>query len=340
MQITDFRDKKLKTVEKLLLSNNIGIEKIKNFKKQFRNQYVSKIDELKNIRDVRKFADILPFNILKLENSVKDPSGNEKFVFRTSDNCFIESVLMPDKKNISICVSTQVGCRLGCAICQTGKIGFIRNLYPHEILEQIRYVFTNRILPERLACISFMGMGEPFDNLKNSMLAVEWISSDWGWQLSNKKITFSTSGCIDFKKLLSYEKPLNLALSLHSANENKRKQIIPCAKITLSKLKKSMIDYAKIVKNYVSIEYCLIKGFNDSKEDIEILIDYLKDIPVKINLLNYNKINDCNFSPVPDKKITEVMNILKENKISVIYRKSLGVDIGAGCGQLGGSLLK
>ncbi|MBN2547119.1 MAG: radical SAM protein [Spirochaetes bacterium] len=340
MQNIDFRNQEPSVVEKLLLSNNINIEKIKNFKKQFKNQYAAKINELKNIKNVDRFSKILPMDILKLENSVKDSNGNEKFVFRTSDNFFIESVLMPDKKNISICISTQAGCKFGCAICQTGKIGFKRNLFPHEILDQIRHIYIKKVLPERLACISFMGMGEPFDNLKNTMLAMEWISSEWGWLISRNKITFSTSGCVDFKDFLSYKKLPNLAVSLHSADENKRKRIMPCATISLSKLKKSMIDYVNITKNYISIEYCLIKNLNDSREDIEKLVHYLKEIPVKINLLNFNKINECDFSPVPDEKIIEITDILKKNKFSVIYRKSLGVDIKAGCGQLGESLLK
>jgi len=331
----DFRNNDINDLEKKLINNGFNENKIKNFKTQFKSQLINKIEELKNIKNLPKHLKLFPFQPLTLFKSIKDQYKNEKYIFKTHDNYFIESVLMPDKKNISICVSVQVGCKFNCLFCNTGKMGFKRNLSKHEILDQIRQIYQIRIMPYPLSCISFMGMGEPLDNLLNCMNALDWINSDWGWQVSREKVTFSTSGIISLKKLFKYEKLPNLAVSIHSAYEKKRKWIMPSAKISLKKLKKQMIEYTKITGNQVSIEYCLLFDYNDSKDDIYKLIDYIYGLPCKVNLLNYNHVKGAEFYPVSDAKIEEVKSILKEYGIPVIYRKSLGTEIGAGCGQLG-----
>ncbi len=336
MNKMDFRNNPVFYIEEIF-KKNFNNEKINNFKKNFNKQDIKFLNELKGFKDRNKIFNLLPFNTMQIKMSKKDREGNEKFIFNTNDGNLIESVLMPDKKNISVCVSTQIGCKFNCTFCNTGQMGFIRDLLPHEILEQIRLININRIIPEkkRISCISFMGMGEPFDNLKNSMTALDWISSNWGFQISRKKITFSTSGCITFKNFFSYPDLPNLAVSLHSAIESKRRQLLPYAKISLEKLKLSMIEYVERTKKQISIEYCLFKNFNDSGIDAEKLCEYLKGLPCKVNLLHYNKISDCNFNPVSTKAIFNFKKILKVNNIPAIYRKSLGTKINAGCGQLG-----
>lgn len=335
MNKIDFRNNSIELIENIFKSNNFNKDKINNFKKAFRIQQIDSIQKIKGIRDLNRINMNLPFQPLKLIKSMQDKYKNEKFVFKTFDNNLIESVLMPYKKNVSICISVQAGCRFGCILCNTGRMEFKRNLYTHEMLEQVRQIYQLRLFPQRLYCISFMGMGEPLDNLENCMNALRWINSDWGWQISRERITFSTSGCISFKKLSAYNRLPNLAVSIHVADDRKRKLLMPKTKIPLKELKEIMFLYTKRFDNLISIEYCLIKDFNDSYEDALKLIDYLKNIPCKVNLLNYNKIDGSKFEPVDLKRIECFKNILKKNNIPVIFRKSLGVEIGAGCGQLG-----
>lgn len=335
MNKIDFRNNSIESVEDIFIKNNFNKVKINNFKKALRIQQIDSIQKIKGVRDLNSIIELLPFQPLNLIKSIRDKDKNEKFIFETFDNYHIESVLMPFKKNISICVSVQVGCKLGCILCNTGRMGFKRNLYTHEMLEQVRHIYQSRIFPMHLSCISFMGMGEPFDNLENCMNALNWINSTWGWQVSRERVTFSTSGCISFKKIFTYKKLPNLAVSIHTANDDKRKVLMPKSKISLKKLKEYMLDYIKIFDNQISIEYCLIKDFNDSYEDAMSLVNYLKGIPCKVNLLNYNRIEGSEFEPVDLKHIDYFKSILKKNNIPVIYRKSLGVEIGAGCGQLG-----
>jgi len=336
MDKTDFRNNTPAQVEEHLKENGFNKNNVLNFKNAFKKQNINKITGLSGVKNKFILSGLLPLEPLTFLKSEKDSNGNEKFIFKTFDDYKIESVLMPVKKNISICVSSQAGCRFGCSICQTAKLGFKRSLKAHEILEQLRYIFLNRIYPKRLSCVSFMGMGEPFDNLKNCMLAVKWINSNWLYQISREKINFSTSGVLKFKEFLSFNNLPNLAVSLHSAISEKRKIILPKVKINLKKLKKDMLLYVQKTKNRISLEYCLLKNFNDKKADAEALIEYCHDLPCKINLLNYNKVRGGSFNPVTEKEIFKFKKMLKEKKIPVLYRKSLGVEISAGCGQLGG----
>ena len=331
----DFRNNSIPEVEELLFKNGFNKDKINNFKKQFKTQKINSIIELTGVKEIKKISGLIPFQSLKLHKSFKDSTGNEKFVFKTNDDFFIESVFMP-KVNSSICVSVQIRCKFGCMICNTGRMGFKRNLLTHEILEQIRFIFQNRIFPGRLSCVSFMGMGEPFDNLEKSMLAMEWINSSWGYQISRFKINFSTSGAVPFNKFLSYKNIPNLAVSLHSSNENVRRNIFPKSKINIKKLKENMIQYTQKTGKQITIEYCLIKGINDGVKDAFDLTAYLKGLSCKINLLNYNKIPGSIYEPSELESINNFKKILKEKNIPAIYRKSLGKEIFAGCGQLGG----
>jgi len=335
METLDFRNNSLAEIENIFYKNGFNRAKINNFFKHFRSQDIISINDLKGIRGISALADYLKIQNLELADSISDEKGNEKFVFRTFDGHLIESVLMADKTNISICVSVQAGCRLKCSLCQTGRMGLKRNLFSHEILEQIRIIFQKRIYPKRLSCVSFMGMGEPFDNLSNCMLALEWITSSYGYQISKNKCTFSTSGCIDFSDFLSYENLPNLAVSLHSAVPEVRKQMIPASKIPLDKLKYMMILYTEKSGNLISIEYCLINGLNDSKRDADILCRYLDGVRCRINFINYNKTENTEYQSVNENRIAEFIDVIKAYKKPFVVRKSFGIEIAAGCGQLG-----
>lgn len=333
--IHDFRNYPKETVENIFKHHNFSMHKINNFKKAFRTTAITSLSTLKGVKGLSHIIPELPFQPLTLLKSINDEKGNEKFLFKTFDDHTIESVLMPDKKNISICVSVQAGCKFGCTFCNTAKLGFKRNLYCHEILDQIRQINILRILPRRLSCVSFMGMGEPLDNLAHCMQAFDWITSTWGYQVGRQKITFSTSGCVSFDRILAYKYLPNLAVSIHSAIEKKRKTIMPSAKISLAQLKTSILEYIKKYKKHISIEYCLFKTVNDGEEDALALAEYLRDVPCKVNLLNYNATHNSPYQPVPEEVLEQFKSLLKSKKITVLYRKSLGAKIKAGCGQLG-----
>ncbi|MCG8571031.1 MAG: 23S rRNA (adenine(2503)-C(2))-methyltransferase RlmN [Spirochaetes bacterium] len=336
MEQIDFRNQKLNTFLKILDKHHYNSAKMKSFRKAFYRQNPQQLTDLKGVRKIDLLARDLPFQPLKIKQSIADSSGTEKFIIQTHDQNLIETVLMPDKKNVSLCVSSQVGCRFGCTFCNTGKMGFIRNLSTHEILEQIRQVLMARHIPNRLACISFMGMGEPLDNLDNVMLALEWIESEWGYLISRQRLTFSTSGVISLEKLFQYQKLPNLAISLHTANPDKRAMIMPKARIPLARLKKEMREYTNRTGKQISVEYCLFKGFNDNPQDIEQLLEYLAGLPCKINLLNYNPAGTTSFQGLSENSMNKIKQQIKAANMPVIYRRSLGTEVGAGCGQLGG----
>ncbi|HOF01750.1 MAG TPA: radical SAM protein [Spirochaetota bacterium] len=284
----DFRDFSLDSLDGIFAANKFSADKIKNFFLQLKRQKISSLSELKNVKNISAIINLLPFKTLDVVSSVKDKDNNEKIVFKTTDGFFIESVLMRSKKKISICVSVQIGCKIGCNFCTTAKIGFVRNLSAWEIMEQIRIIYSTKIYPDRLSCVSIMGMGEPFDNLENVFKAVEWMNSSYGYQISREKITISTSGFIPFDNFLLYPKPTNLAVSLHSAKEEVRSKIMNKSPISLEKLKKYMIEYVKRSGIAITVEYCLINGLNDSDSDAIELSEFLSDLFCKVNILNFN----------------------------------------------------
>lgn len=333
----DFRNRPFSDLEAVMVDAGFNEVKIKNFKKAFRTQNVETLGKLNGIKGVGRLDFV--FSPLVPAGSEKDDQENEKFLFQTEDGFFIESLLMNVKKNFSICVSTQAGCSMGCRFCNTGLLGLKRNLSVHEILDQIRQIYLKRIFPGRLNCITFMGMGEPLHNLKNSMKALEWICSDWGWQVSRHKTTVSTSGCLSLEDFLAYKKLPNLAFSLHSACEETRKKIMPRARISLESLKNQLRQYTQKTGRPVTVQYCFLKGINDRPEDAEALAEFVKDLYCKINFLNYNQTEGQLFHPAEPGEISFFAEYFKSFAVPVLFRKSLGAGIKGGCGQLGSAEL-
>lgn len=352
MHNLDFRNRSLNELTDFFSTQRLNQVQLNHFFQLLREQAVTSLNELEAPKELKKVAGRLPFAPLQFVKSVKDSQSNEKFVFKTNDGYLIETLFMPRKDEPSVCVSCQIGCRWQCRFCCSGTIKHVRSLYPHEIIEQVRQISLIKSFKNNKATwirnVGFMGMGEPFDNLANCMQAVEYFNSHWGWQISRQKCTFSTSGSLPFDAFFSYAALPNLALSLHSANQEKRLYLMPAAKIPLTRLKESLIEYCHRTKKQVTIEYCLFDGINDSEQDALELIDYLRDVPFKkINLLGFNtfpagteaKVAAAQeLKPVNEEKIAAFRAFLKAHQISTFYRKSSGTEIGAGCGQLGASL--
>lgn len=278
--------------------------------------------------------------IPKLESSpIKDTDGTTKFLFKLLDGQAIESVLIPMKEGKNtICVSTQVGCKMNCKFCATAKLGFIRNLQTWEIVYQVRYVY-NQIKKEthRTPNIVFMGMGEPLDNYENVIRAILIINNEHGLSISRRRITVSTCGIVpkieELKKDLAY---INLAISLNAADNLKRNYLMPINNsYPIEELINSAKDFPLPERKRLTFEYIMIKGFNDTQEDIKNLIKLLKPIKCKLNLIPLNKhLYSENLYPSDAQTIENFAKQLRDKNMFVTVRKSKGESINAACGML------
>jgi len=283
----------------------------------------------------RKLDADFAVNGLTVEKISKSGDGTEKILFRLFDDSFIESVVIPEKGKNTVCISSQVGCALGCRFCATGQMGFTRNLNPGEIVGQLLYL-RQRDGGEAFNNIVFMGMGEPLLNYDNVLSAVKIISSELGLSLSAKKITVSTVGVVPkIYELADNDLKVKLAISLHTAIDDKRKRLIPMAKsYDLRQLVEAVKYFADKKKKRVTFEYILFKGFNDSKDDAMALARLIQGIPCKINILAYNPVTDLPYERPDENEINDFAQILYPRTPAVTVRKSRGLDIEAACGQL------
>lgn len=271
---------------------------------------------------------------LKLIRKEISKDGTEKFLFQLNDENNIESVFIPEKERRTVCVSTQVGCPLRCEICYTGKMGFIRNLEFYEICDQVLQI--QKITKKRITNVVFMGMGEPFLNFDESLKAVEILNSDFGLNIGARKITVSTAGIVEgIKRLADSPLQVKLAISLNSGDNEIRNFLMPInRKYPLEVLLKAIKDYTKKKQKRVTFEYVLIKGINEKKKDAKRLIQLLKNIPCKINLISFNPLPGSHFQPPDYLAIIQFRDWLYPYLPAVTIRNSKGSDILAGCGQL------
>tara|TARA_B100000989_G_C19526282_1_gene467029 strand:+ start:2273 stop:3310 length:1038 start_codon:yes stop_codon:yes gene_type:complete len=273
---------------------------------------------------------------IKLIQSSND--GTIKFLLSLYDNNIIEAVLIPTENRITACISSQVGCSLDCDFCATSKIKRMRNLEFYEIFDQLMILnFESiKLFKRSISNVVFMGMGEPLLNYKNVLKAIEMISSKKGIGISKKKITVSTSGISKIIKLLADENSgFKLAVSLHSAIETTRNEIMPFSKdFPLSDLMDSLNYWYKKTKSKITIEYLVWSAINDNMNHINSLVEFCKRVPSKVNLIEFNDIGNLKFKSSETKWIQKYIKILKLNNISVSVRRSRGKDIDAACGQL------
>jgi len=259
--------------------------------------------------------------------------GSQKYLFKTSDSKYVESVFIPEGKRKTVCVSTQIGCPVQCAFCATGLMKFFRNLKAHEIADQARIVqyHTNT----KVTNVVFMGMGEPLLNLQETLGAIEIISSSIGLSISQRHTTVSTVGILEgMHALLNAPLKAKLAISLNFADENVRNEMIPVAKKNpLKEILQIAKEYSRI-KNMVTFEYVMIKNLNDRLRDARLLVSLLKGIPAKINLIPYNEHPLLPYKRPSDVRIGRFYDYLLSAPQTVTLRKSRGQEILAGCGQL------
>ncbi len=260
--------------------------------------------------------------------------GTKKFLLALEDGNLIECVLMKYNYGNSICVSTQVGCRMGCKFCASTVEGMIRNLTPGEILSQILVV--QDYIKDRISNVVLMGSGEPLDNYENVLKFLELVSSEYGLNIGLRHITLSTCGIIPkMKDLADRRLQLTLAVSLHAASEDKRKEIMPIAnKYSIADIIEACKYYIDVTGKRITFEYALIKSFNDSMEDARMLANLLKGLLCHVNLIPINQVRENDFEKSQENTVKKFVEILKRNGIEATVRREMGADINAACGQL------
>lgn len=277
-------------------------------------------------------------NHIKVDTMQRSEDGTVKNAVRLHDDLVVESVLIPTETRTTACVSSQVGCSLDCNFCATARLKRMRNLEPGEIYDQVVAIDNeSRLYFDRpLSNIVFMGMGEPLMNYPNVMKAVEMITSNEGLGMSPKRITVSTSGIPKMiKKMADDEVKFKLAVSLHSAVEEIRNEIMPFTKnFPLTDLRESLEYWYRKTKSKVTYEYVVWRGINDDKKSIDALVKFCKYVPCKVNLIEYNPIDDGKFQQASNDAIDSYIAALDKNNIVAKVRRSRGKDIDAACGQL------
>ncbi len=277
---------------------------------------------------------------ITLDTAQFSSDGTIKSRFKLWDGAMIESVLIPvpKDKRFTVCVSSQVGCSLSCSFCATGKMKRVRNLDPGEIVDQIQFVNDQSLekFGYPLTNIVFMGMGEPLLTYKNVMESIKMISSPEGLGMSSRRITISTAGIAKMiRKLADDNSKVNLALSLHAADDKKRDQIMPINEQNdLDSLVDALEYYYLTTRNKISFEYICFAGFNDSIEDADKLVQLCKRFPVMINIIEYNPIAGFDMHKSDEDQINRFARRIRSKGIMVTVRRSRGKDIDAACGQL------
>ena len=283
-------------------------------------------------------------NHVEISDEQKSNDRTIKSAFQLVDNKTVEGVLIPTKTRMTACISSQVGCSLSCKFCATGKLDRLRNLDADEIYDQVFLLNEQSIrnYNQKLSNIVYMGMGEPLLNYRNVLASVEKITSDDGLGMSPKRITISTAGIAKMiKKLADDEVRFNLALSLHAANDKKRDYIMPInEQNSLDSLSESIHYFYEKTDTRPTYEYIIFKDFNDEIEDAQELALFAKVTPCKINIIEYNPIDDGEFQQASSEKVLRFVQYLESKKLIVNVRRSRGKDIDAACGQLANKLAK
>lgn len=306
-------------------------QKIKNLDKltTFSQDLKDKINNSSEIYGVKK--------VLELKSKLDE---TKKYLFELHDENVIESVLMKYKYGYTVCISTQVGCKMGCAFCASTKKGLIRNLYASEMLDEIYEI--ERLNDIIVSNIVLMGSGEALDNFDELIRFIELISAKEGKNLSKRNITISTCGLADkILKLAEYDYPITLTISLHNADEEERKKIMPITrKYPFDELIPALKEYQAKINKRISFEYVLIDGLNDSYQSALDIKNLLKDIKSHINLIPLNKIKEYDEKPSTSENINKFKKYLEDFGFNVTIRRELGADINASCGQLRNNYLE
>ncbi len=309
------------------------------------NHLADDFAEMKNLpKNLRTaLSETAEINTLSSAGSeVSDETGTKKFIFETKEKHIIESVIIPEKKRTTLCISTQVGCPLDCKFCATGLMGYKKNLTAGEIFDQYKMAAKD-YGKENITNIVYMGMGEPLLNYRETVKSLEIFGEELTTGISLKKITVSTAGIVPkITELADTGLKVKLAFSLHSCFEDIRTKIMPInKKYSLEQNVGAMQYYAKKTGTRITFEYVMLKGINDRDEDLNALVKLCSRIPSKVNVIPFNSLKHMDptgysalLEPTPRKRIDEFCQRLRDKHVTVIVRYTQGEDIAAACGQL------
>ena len=304
------------------------------------NKSLKNFEEMTNLSKATRtwLEEHYTINHIRVDDLQLSADGTIKNAVKLHDGLVVESVLIPAEKRITACVSSQVGCSLNCAFCATARLKRMRNLNPDEIYDQVAVIREQAVeyFGRPLTNIVFMGMGEPLLNYANVLEAIEKITSPEGLGMSPARITLSTVGLPKMiRKLTDDGVKFRLAVSLHSAINEKRSSIMPINEVSpIEELADALAYWYAATKRRITYEYVVWKGFNDGPEDIRALVDLAKKIPCKVNLIEYNAIGDPRFQTADEHAIQAYITALGKAGVVAKVRKSRGKDIDAACGQL------
>lgn len=328
-------NKTFKDLEEYFIENNEKAYKATQLFEWLYSKRVKSFDEMSNIKKdvIQKLKEDFVVDKLVIKKVERDKDVN-KYLFELCDGNLIEAVLMMHDYGKSICISSQVGCNMGCKFCESGRQKKVRNLLPSEMVLQILQVEED--INDRISHVVVMGIGEPFDNYDNLVDFIDIINHPKGIQIGSRHITVSTCGIIpkieEFSRL-PYQ--VNLAISLHAATNEKRNKIMPINKVY------PLEDLIEVIKKYiaktnrrVTFEYIMLKEVNDSIEDANKLCDLLKGMNCYVNLIPYNETNNIEFKRSKKDTILQFYDIIKKRNIAVTIRREFGSNISAACGQL------
>ncbi len=329
------------TLEKFLLSIKEPKFRAKQVYEWIWQKHAFSFDEMTNIsKELRQtLASHFTFPRLSVHAQQESKDGTIKFSFLTPDQLSIEGVLIPTEKRLTACISSQVGCSLSCKFCATGRMGRKRNVMFYEMYDQVILIEKEalRIFGKKLTNIVFMGMGEPLLNYPQLMKAIHWITDPKGLGIGARRITVSTAGIAKMIRELGEDGArFNLALSLHAANDKKRNEIMAINESNnIKKLIESLNYFYSKTKGQITLEYILLKGFNDTLTDAKELVQVYRSAPVHlINIIEYNPIYKGLFQASDTKTTEEFTTYLANNRVNTRIRYSRGKDIDAACGQL------
>jgi len=323
-------------LKELLVDNNFKAFNAEQIYKWVYESNISDPEKMSNLsKELRAFiSEFFTFDLLELVTQQTSKTGTDKFLFKLSDGIIIESVLMEHDYGLSLCVTSQAGCSMGCSFCASGLIGKQRDLSAAELVLQI--ITVQAIKEVKITHIVVMGTGEPFDNYDNVMNFLKIINYKHGLQIGSRHITVSTCGIVP--KIYDYAKEeikANLAISLHAPNNEIRNRLMRINRAyPITEVIQAAKDYFEETKRRVTFEYILLKGINDEIDHANELSDLIRGINCYVNLIPYNPVNEFSYQKTDEKRADRFYQQLVRRGINVTLRKEMGSDIDAACGQL------